>query len=798
MELELQIAQRTPTPSLVQAIMEDAEFHSLAQDYSSYSQKTVNGDHGCTAQFWMIYIQLVEIFLHFNRACRTNDVDLFIHALGEMCPMFFSCHRPNYARWMVRYLHNLINMDNTHPGVRETLQNGALSIRRTAHPFARNAVDITLEQTINADAASCSTGITAFSQSDSAKQRWMITRSVRSKLVGHLLNAAGLKHKEDVSKSLRPSRQKRDYEDLQKIIESIQSTMNPFDKPFDQNLYCLSTGKKVDEKVKCDLLSCKEKGQLWMDEFVSGCFADATRFEKPIKRRKFSNFATTAVQTRVKTSSMKLVELQGTRDLFGRLLFLSTVQSIDLEKVFQYPLTLVPLSLCHIDGTPNKTDKAKLLHKLEKTVHSEPPNSIDTVIIDAMFFLHTIVRPPQTYGELAMVLLHQICHMAQTVHFVCDNYQDPSIKDIERSRRGAVETAVAITGPGQKTPRDWQKYLKSSLFKLALFRFLALEWRNEKYAEVLTTCQLIVALDETCYRYTVANHKMLVEEVEELKCQHEEADARMIFHLYHIATGYGQRIAVRSNDTDVLLLLLHHYLKLEHRPQVWMDAGLGSNNSRRYINIGQIADSLGDRLLDSLPGFHAITGSDATTAFMNKGKLRPYDLMVRNQSHIHMLAELGTHESVPEHVHSGIEKFVCAMYGKAHMNNVDDVRYAYFQQNYAPKRIDDPLGRIKGMNPSSMPPCKAVLRNKIMRSNYLAYTWRHAHHRNPQTAPPNEHGWTLVDGKYHMKWFDCDQIPETLTRILDSEDVPDSLVGNSEDLTLWDSDDSDDSDGEWE
>ena len=48
-----------------------------------------------------------------------------------MCPVFFFGSRPNYARWMVKYYHNLLNMDNTHPGVRSVLENGALSIRRS-------------------------------------------------------------------------------------------------------------------------------------------------------------------------------------------------------------------------------------------------------------------------------------------------------------------------------------------------------------------------------------------------------------------------------------------------------------------------------------------------------------------------------------------------------------------------------------------------------------------------------------------------------------------------------------------
>ena len=45
------------------------------------------------------------------------------------------------------------------------LDNGALSIRRTNKTFSRAPVDLTLKQTINADAVSMKTGIAALTQS---------------------------------------------------------------------------------------------------------------------------------------------------------------------------------------------------------------------------------------------------------------------------------------------------------------------------------------------------------------------------------------------------------------------------------------------------------------------------------------------------------------------------------------------------------------------------------------------------------------------------------------------------------
>ena len=78
----------------------------------------------------------------------------------------------------------------------------------------------------------------------------------------------------------------------------------------------------------------------------------------------------------------------GTGDLFGRLLYLSTLRHLDLEKVFEFPLTPVPLALAHLDGTMHKTEKAKLMHRLEKLANNpkDPnPERIHVTLVDGMF-----------------------------------------------------------------------------------------------------------------------------------------------------------------------------------------------------------------------------------------------------------------------------------------------------------------------------------------------------------------------------------------------------------------------------
>lgn len=138
----------------VDSLLETSTFKKLFQDYDSFTQRTREGHLGDTAKFCMDYVARVNQFHIRNRAVREDDVDLFIYALTSVTDLFFATNRQNYARWMSRYQLDLMNLPATHPGLKEMLADGLFSIRRTDNQFSRLPVDLTLEQTVNADAAS--------------------------------------------------------------------------------------------------------------------------------------------------------------------------------------------------------------------------------------------------------------------------------------------------------------------------------------------------------------------------------------------------------------------------------------------------------------------------------------------------------------------------------------------------------------------------------------------------------------------------------------------------------------------
>ena len=84
------------------------------------------------------------------------------------------------------------------------------------------------------------------------------------------------------------------------------------------------------------------------------------------------------------------------------------------------------------------------------------------------------------------ILIQCLLNTAKVVHIVFDDYPQPSIKDTERDRRGANNRTFVITGPEQRrVPRDLNDALKFKSFKRELPQFLADEWQDSSYTDIM-------------------------------------------------------------------------------------------------------------------------------------------------------------------------------------------------------------------------------------------------------------------------------------------------------------------------
>ena len=149
----------------------------------------------------------------------------------------------------------------------------------------------------------------------------------------------------------------------------------------------------------------------------------------------------------------------------------------------------------------------------------------------------------------------------------------------------------------------------STLFKTALIDFLAYEIRSEQKT-------VFVAWKESCIKFQVVNNEVIISGVDEMSCSHNEADTWILLYARYAAENTSNpHIAVHASDTDIFILVLHFASQLD--VQIWMDTGSSSLNTRRNIDISNMANALGAIVCAALPGFHSFTGSDSSTPLLD-------------------------------------------------------------------------------------------------------------------------------------------------------------------------------------
>ena len=131
-----------------------------------------------------------------------------------------------------------------------------------------------------------------------------------------------------------------------------------------------------------------------------------------------------------------------------------------------------------------------------------------------------------------------------------------------------------------------------------------------------------------------------------LKCSHEEVNSQMLFHAKFI--NAPDTLALRTVDTDILVITFCNKPKLFLGLKAWLEVGLTSNNTLQYINVKEINQSLGYRLCCVLPCYHTFTGCDFTTSFSRKGKNNPFKKLMKNAIVIKVFSEIEEENSHQE------------------------------------------------------------------------------------------------------------------------------------------------------
>ena len=75
-------------------------YQTLLTQYEKFKTKIRNGELGKTAQFWLIYLDLMQVQHLAHTAVRENDFNMRARAWEKMLLFYFYFNKTNYARIM--------------------------------------------------------------------------------------------------------------------------------------------------------------------------------------------------------------------------------------------------------------------------------------------------------------------------------------------------------------------------------------------------------------------------------------------------------------------------------------------------------------------------------------------------------------------------------------------------------------------------------------------------------------------------------------------------------------------------
>ena len=230
-------------------------------------------------------------------------------------------------------------------------------------PSCRNAVDITIEQTINRSAKTPG-GLIGFSRNASVLHRWCVTRHKRATFAEATFERAFDMSSEtsDIHKTTRKSEIQKSETNVLNVIAAFNQFVNPFqvDSSRKDSLFCISSGKPATDKIADHLLNYSDIGNKAAETFIKTRLVDkSVKFHDTLKKQNLQTFSSMAVKKTLTSSKKKSIQITAERNLLGRLLILSQQHDISLEKLFKYPLGPIPWALATADGGLVKTEKCK-------------------------------------------------------------------------------------------------------------------------------------------------------------------------------------------------------------------------------------------------------------------------------------------------------------------------------------------------------------------------------------------------------------------------------------------------------
>ena len=520
-------------------------------------------------RFWDDYLTEVSLPLKLYLAASRHGIwGVYHYSKIKLLPFLFTSNRSVYSRYMP---YMVLQTNRMPEDIIACFNEGQFVSKLTAGCFNAVWFDYILEVTEN-KALKSAGGIIGITHSEHALTRWFLSRPITAKyaiMYSSSKVASSSKHHTDT-----PFHTQTYNESVSKMLDLFQtgSFIDPFSLTFPlATLVNIATGVEVTPDVERSLLTCHETGQKRLDSFIQERFMVnheglRKQFYDPLPRLKLKTMSDCRTVAHAKPKS---VQLNG-EEMYLRLLTINSFKKVPLDRVLSFENAHVPLSLFTDDECMMSTKKSDFLEKLEGL--AGPENILRSIeapnctIFDGMAVIQMLQPSPglkRTYQQMAADFWSFILSNSEvaTIHVVFDRYEANSLKSQTRQKRGEnISSCAPVSIQNNMVICDWKKILTSSKSKTEITKL---------YTKYLTqNCHELLKDNVTVFVAGGLGNKALrvsnevVSFQHELDSNHEEADSRMILHLAFAGSSGVKAAVVVSPDTDVFVLLVHHFSQL--------------------------------------------------------------------------------------------------------------------------------------------------------------------------------------------------------------------------------------------
>ena len=226
------------------------------------------------------------------------------------------------------------------------------------------------------------------------------------------------------------------------------------------------------------------------------------------------------------------------------------------------------------------------------------------------------------------------------VTIIFDRYYDYSIKSVTREKRNVIQSSkrvkITLTGPAH----DKNVVLANKDNKIQLIRILVESLKTLQLQRRESERKLIVTgLDPIPFEVCRGN----VRDRLDLKNLQEEADTIIVAQMLSMVNEGYRQIQVICKDTDVFVILLHHYCQQQLSEKVpTVDVLMQyPPSAQTAISIPTTTESLPSTVVSSVLAAHVLSGCDTVSQLFGIGKKKVIKLLKGQDNNANGIEQLG-------------------------------------------------------------------------------------------------------------------------------------------------------------